>query len=105
MAMTLGEYLTGTTPTGTTTNERGGKQSDEPYRFDLMDAETMLRVAQVLHEGAAKYGENNWRLIDAEDHINHAILHFYKWMVGDRSEDHLTHATCRAMFAKATEHA
>ena len=30
-----------------TTNERGGKQSYSPYRFDLLDAQAMLRLAAI----------------------------------------------------------
>jgi hypothetical protein len=84
-----------------TTNEKGGGQSHIPVRFDLIDAKAMFEVAAVLHEGAEKYGADNWRLIDIEDHLNHLLTHVYAYLAGDRSDDHLSHAACRAIFALA----
>lgn len=82
-------------------NEKGGGQSNIPYRFDLIDAKALFEMAKILSEGANKYGVNNWRLIPTEDHINHAISHLYAHLAGDRQDDHLGHAFCRAMFALA----
>jgi hypothetical protein len=86
-----------------TFNERGHGQSDIPYRFDLFDAHAMFKMAQVLHTGAVKYGENNWRGISIEDHLNHLIAHAYAFLAGDTSDDHLSHVMCRAMFAQGVE--
>lgn len=83
-----------------TYNERGAGQSDIPYRLDLVDGPALLAMAKVLKEGADKYGPNNWRLLDIEDHLNHLIMHAYAYLAGDRSDDHLTHIMCRAMFAE-----
>ncbi len=83
------------------TNERGGAQSHVPYRMDLIDGPAILSMAQVLAEGAEKYGEDNWRKIDVRDHLNHLIVHAYAYLAGDRSDDHLSHTMCRAMFAAA----
>lgn len=85
--------------TPTVVNEAGGKQSAVPYRFDLIDAKALFSMAQVLEEGARKYGEDNWRQISIEDHLNHMIIHAYAYLAGDRSDDHLSHALCRATFA------
>jgi len=82
-----------------TTNEHGGSQSDVPVRFDLIDAKAMFEMAKVLDHGAKKYGANNWRLIPVEDHINHLLMHAYAYLAGDRTDDHLSHALCRATFA------
>ena len=84
-------------------NEKGGGQSHLPARFDLVDGKAMFAMAQVLDEGAKKYGENNWRHIDVEDHLNHLIMHAYAYLSGDRSDGHLSHIMCRAMFAQAVE--
>ncbi|MDK2933582.1 MAG: hypothetical protein PWP27_1392 [Clostridiales bacterium] len=84
-------------------NEKGGKQSKALYRMDLIDPYAILKAAKVLAEGAEKYGKDNWRLIPCEDHINHAIIHFYSWLAGDRSDEHLAHALCRAIFAVASD--
>lgn len=82
-------------------NEKGAGQSSTPYRFDLIDAPAMFKMTAVLKEGADKYGENNWRGIPVEDHLNHLIIHAYAWLAGDRSDEHLSHILCRAMFAQA----
>lgn len=84
----------------TTTNEKGGKQSHIPVRFDLIDAKAIFEMAKVLHEGAEKYGENNWRKIPVEDHLNHLIMHAYAYLAGDRTDEHLSHIMCRATFAQ-----
>lgn len=85
----------------TTTNERGGRQSLIPVRFDLIDGPALFEMAAVLHTGAKKYGEENWRVIDVKDHLNHLIMHAYAFLSEDDSDDHLSHIMCRAMFAKA----
>ena len=79
-----------------------GLQSEVLYRFDLIDPQVLFRVAAVLHGGAEKYGAGNWRKIPAEQHINHAMSHLYAYLAGDRSDDHLTNAVCRTIFANAT---
>ena len=87
----------------THTNEKGGKQSHIPVRFDLVDGKAMFKMCAVLHQGAEKYGANNWRLVDVDDHLNHLIMHAYAYLSGDRSDEHLSHIMCRAMFAQAVE--
>lgn len=82
-----------------TTNEKGGSQSDIPVRFDLIDAKAMFEMAKVLDHGAKKYGANNWRKIDVEDHLNHLLMHTYAYLAGDRTDEHLSHILCRATFA------
>lgn len=83
----------------TVINERGGGQSHAPVRFDLIDARALFEAAKVHDHGARKYGANNWRLIDIDDHLNHLLMHVYAYLAGDRSDDHLSHAVCRAIFA------
>lgn len=83
----------------TTVNEKGGKQSAAPVRFDLIDGRALFEMAKVLHHGAEKYGANNWRLIDVDDHLNHLLMHTYAYLSGDRTDDHLSHILCRATFA------
>lgn len=89
--------------TAVTYNEKGHGQSDIKTRFDLVDGKAMFAMAAVLHEGAVKYGANNWRGISIEDHLNHLIMHAYAYLAGDRSDEHLSHIMCRAMFAQAVE--
>ena len=87
----------------THTNAKGGKQSYIPTRFDLFDGNAMFAMAAVLHEGAEKYGEDNWRNIDINDHLNHLLMHTFAYLKGDDSDDHLSHIMCRAMFAQGVE--
>ncbi len=86
----------------TTTNADGGKQSETLYRADLLPAAAVLSVAKILKHGADKYGEENWRLIPRRDNLNHALIHVYAYLAGDRSDDHLEHAACRLLFALET---
>jgi hypothetical protein len=85
------------------TNERGGGQSKAEYHFTSLDPLAMFEMTKVLAEGDAKYGTNNWRKIDIEDHLNHLIIHAYAYLAGDRSDEHLSHIMCRAMFAQAVK--
>lgn len=80
-------------------NPSGGIQTKLPVRCDLLPADVLLEVSKVLAHGADSYGENNWKLIDVNDHINHALTHIYRFQIEDNSEDHLSHAICRLMFA------
>jgi len=85
------------------TNENGGMQSQVERAFHLMDGKAMFRLAGVLYIGAQKYPRDNWRKIDSESHINHALQHLFAHQAGDRQDDHLGHAFCRLMMACATE--
>lgn len=85
------------------TNSNGAKQSRLDYRFDLMDPHAMFSLAEVLHEGAVRYGDTNWKNIPIQDHLNHALAHVFAYMAGDGSEKHLQHALCRLLFAHALQ--
>ena len=80
-------------------NEKGGRQSHIPYAFHLIDCKAILALAKVLAEGEREYGRDNWRKIDAESHLNHAITHIYAYLGGDTQDEHLEHAFCRLMMA------
>jgi hypothetical protein len=82
-------------------NERGGQQSETGTRFDLIDAAAERVLAEVLHYGAQRYSPNNWRKIDVDSHLNHLLNHVNAFRAGDRQDDHLGHAYCRAMMALA----
>jgi hypothetical protein len=84
------------------TNELGGKQSRLERRFDLISPIALQRLAHVLWYGAIRYGDDNWKGIFVEDHLNHAIDHVYAFLTGDTDEDHLGHAFCRLMMALDT---
>ena len=84
-------------------NEKGGGQSNSPYRMDLVDPKSILEIASVLKHGAEKYGDDNWKLISTQDHLNHLLVHVYAHLAGDESDKHLAHAACRAIFALGVE--
>lgn len=86
-----------------TVNKKGGKQSDTIYRCDLLDPAAMLSVCAVLNSGAEKYGEDNWRNLSINENLNHLLMHVFAYLNGDTSDDHLSHAACRAIFALAKE--
>jgi hypothetical protein len=85
---------------GTEINDKGGKQSKTSHRFDLLDAKAMFLLGRILKQGAKKYGDANWKLIDVESHLNHALGHIMSYLEGgDVEEDHLGHAFTRLMMA------
>lgn len=65
--------------------------------------EIIVKIAEVLQEGAEKYEPNNWRLIPQEEHLNHALIHYMAYLLGDTQDNHLTHCMCRLMMAYATD--
>lgn len=83
----------------TVTNKKGAKQSETGINMDLVPAKAILRIGEVVHSGAKKYGRDNWRDLSLADNINHAITHLYAFLAGDKSDAHLSHAACRALFA------
>lgn len=65
----------------------------ESTRYDLISPIGLEAVARACAEGAAKYGDYNWeRGMPVGDLLNHAIRHVYRYLAGDREEDHLGHA-------------
>jgi hypothetical protein len=81
----------------TVQNEMGGKQSKLEYRFDLLPAQALAQIAEILYHGAIKYGEDNWHSIPSRDHLNRAITHAYAYLSGDAQDDHAGHAACRML--------
>lgn len=92
-------------------NSRGGKQSKLSTRFDLVPPGALHAVARTLHEGAEKYGERNWRKINAMSHLNHALEHLNnyrgaklnpdEWSVN--IDEELAHAVTRLLMALEIE--
>lgn len=81
----------------------GSPQSDLQHRFDLVDAPAMFEMTNILYKGEKKYGKDNWRVIEIEDHLNHMLAHIYAYLGGNRDDNHLANLMCRAMFAKGKE--
>lgn len=80
-------------------NDKGGKQSDVAFRFDLLPRDALFEVARILKDGAEKYGIDNWRLIESTDHLNHALIHIFAHLNGDTQDEHLQHAATRLLMA------
>lgn len=50
----------------------------------------LRRLAMVFEEGRVKYTERNWtKGLPTSSTINHLLEHLFKWMEGERQEDHL----------------
>jgi len=82
------------------THDDGGK-----LMVDLVPAEAILAVAEVLTYGATKYPANSWR--ETPDAVNRyyasALRHLYAWQTGEQQDkesglSHLAHATTNLMF-------
>lgn len=87
----------------TITNPDGGRQAYVPYRVDALPPKAVLAISKVVAHGLEKYGLDNWRHIPQRDHLNHALTHVFAHLAADRTDDHLTHAACRLLFALETE--
>ena len=62
-------------------------------RWDLISPIGLQALARTYAEGARKFGAANWENgMPVTDLLNHGIAHIYKFLSGDRSEDHLAHA-------------
>ena len=92
----------------TEVNEHGGRQSSTPYAFHFLPPHALFAAAEVAKYGAEKYGETllnrNYKRIPPEEHVNHTVQHLFAYLAGDESDDHLSHAILRAMFAYEIDH-
>jgi hypothetical protein len=87
----------------TVQNDQGGMQSATAGRFDLIPPKSMFRLAAIMDHGARKYAPNNWKKIEIDSHVNHALQHLFAYLAGDRQDDHLGHALARAAMAVELE--
>lgn len=66
----------------------------KPTRFDLISPIALRRLAETYAEGATRYGDYNWRAgMPFSDTINHCLAHIFQYLKGDKTEDHLAHAS------------
>ena len=83
---------------------KGIKYDKEKSRVDLLDAEWMISVADVLTFGAGKYAAHNWRGgISYSRLIGAALRHLFAIMRGEDIDPesglpHVSHLSCCAMF-------
>ena len=87
------------------TTKDGGKQHHRPYRMQAIPAKAILEVGKVRDKAYHEHGypDDNYKGIDIKENVGRAIMHLYAWLSGDRSNDHLSHAATRALFALEQE--
>lgn len=81
---------------GGTKFETGAVRSGDAntVMYQLISPIGMRRLAETMKEGFDKYGAYNWeRGMPIGDILNHALRHIFIYLSGDRSEDHLAHAS------------
>ena len=76
----------------------------EATAYTLISPVGLRRLAETCREGAAKYGDYNWEKgMPVRDMLEHGIRHVFKYLDGDRSEDHLAHAAWNLFGAMHSE--
>ena len=59
------------------------------FAYDGCHPTMLLEAAKHFEDGAAKYGDNNWRKgIPVRFYIDSAVRHYLKWLRGDSDEPH-----------------
>lgn len=67
-------------------------------RMELIPWDLMSRVAKRYEDGAKAYGNNNWRKGQLSSHVFASMMrHAMQWVIGDRSEDHLSAVVWNAL--------
>lgn len=62
-------------------------------RYDLISPYGLKRLALHYEAGAAKYADRNWEKgIPASRCFSSAVRHLFRWIAGERKEDHLAAA-------------
>ena len=77
----------------------GVKNDEGKLRYDLIPAECLEELADIITYGADKYGENNWQSLDNFENRYYAALmrHLQSWRKSEKCDEesgklHLSHA-------------
>jgi hypothetical protein len=86
----------------------GAKHDSDKPRMDLLPFDALIKVAEVLGMGAAKYGENNWRGVARKRYEAALLRHYTAYKNGEKKDQesglsHLSHMACNALFILALE--
>ncbi len=85
----------------------GRKYDTSKPRMDLLPFDALEKVAAVLAFGAAKYGDNNWRLVEPVSRYEAAMLRHYaahqrgEEIDPESGQSHLAHMATNALFILA----
>lgn len=84
--------------------EGGLKFDQDKPPLDLLPMEALIQVADVLKDGAIKYGRNNWQKgMRWTRLLGGALRHLFAWGKGEDTDpetgrSHLAHAACCVLF-------
>jgi hypothetical protein len=83
----------------------GRKDDAGKPRLDLVSPEALLEIGKVLAHGAAKYGADNWKMVEngRDRYYAAALRHLLAWKTGERLDgesgfSHLAHAATCLLF-------
>ena len=107
-----GTSCTHRTPTGAATDHNAGisnmvgfvKHDAGKLRYDLMPTESLKAIVETLTQGAAEYGDDNWKLNPDDARFYAAAMrHMEAWRAGevinpDSGVQHLAHAAANLVF-------
>lgn len=87
------------------TNANGGKQHKRPFRCQAIPPKAALEIGKVRYIGFNEYGyeDDNYKLIDANEHLGRALRHIFLALDGEDRRDNLSHAATRLLFALEQE--
>lgn len=78
-------------------------QDSEDDEFRYLSPVWLDEIARGLTAGAKRHPGETWRTIPANEHAWRAVRHLIKYLQGDKTDDHIIHASMRVMMAFETD--